>query len=204
MLAGGRGSRLGGAKACTQLAGVPLIAYPLRAARAADLEAIVIAKPGTPLPALEERVLHEPELPRHPLCGVVRALEYVAERGGAGELGAVAEQGEASPTRAVVVVACDLPFLTPELLQMLANIEGTAMAALDGRAQPTLCRCERRDLPALREALARSLAFQEALAERSPRIVGELELARFGDPERLLFNVNSETDLARAEGWLQS
>jgi molybdenum cofactor guanylyltransferase len=49
VLAGGRGSRLGGAKAMAELAGRPLIAYPLAALAAAGLDAFVVAKPGNDL-----------------------------------------------------------------------------------------------------------------------------------------------------------
>ena len=62
ILAGGRGSRLGGEKATVQLGGRPLISYPLAAMKAAVGEAVVLAKPMTRLPALEGvRVAFEPE-----------------------------------------------------------------------------------------------------------------------------------------------
>ena len=45
VLAGGRGSRLGGAKPTAELAGRPLISYPLAALAEAGLDAAVVAKP---------------------------------------------------------------------------------------------------------------------------------------------------------------
>ena len=73
VLAGGRGSRLGGDKAMAVLGGQALISYPLAAARQAGLEeAIVVAKRSSRLPSLAGRVRYEPELPEHPLCGIVR------------------------------------------------------------------------------------------------------------------------------------
>ncbi|MBK5220825.1 MAG: NTP transferase domain-containing protein, partial [Thermoleophilia bacterium] len=42
VLAGGSGSRIGGAKATVELAGRPLIAYPLAALEAAGVEAVVV------------------------------------------------------------------------------------------------------------------------------------------------------------------
>ena len=65
VLAGGRGSRLGGAKATALLAGEPLIAHVLRAA--AGFETVVVAKRATPLPAVDVPVWIEPDEPFHPL-----------------------------------------------------------------------------------------------------------------------------------------
>jgi molybdenum cofactor guanylyltransferase len=187
VLAGGRGERLGGAKAMTPLGGRPLICHPLAAARGAGLEALVVAKPSTRLPPLAEVVLHEPERPRHPLCGVITALEHAAAR---------------SPAPAVLLLACDMPFLTSPLLGWLASLEGAAMAEVDGRPQPLLSRCLPAHLPLLRRALEERRSLSGALRELAPRVVDEHELARFGSPERLCFNVNDAEDLRRAEEWL--
>jgi len=187
VLAGGRGRRLGGAKAMTPLGGRPLICHPLAAARDAGLETVVVAKRSTRLPPLRERVAHEPESPHHPLSGVLTALELAATR---------------SPAPAVLLLACDMPFLTSPLLGWLARLEGTSMTVLDGRPQPLLARCTPGHLPVLREALAERRSLTAAIEALSPRLVDERELARFGSPERLCFNVNDADDLRRAEEWL--
>lgn len=186
VLAGGRGERLGGAKPSATLGGRALIEYPLRVAAAAGLEALVVAKSDSPLPPLQVPLLLEPELPRHPLQGLVSALEHArAQRVGA-----------------VLGVACDMPFLEPGLLDWLARIDGAAIAWNAHGPQPALCRCEIAHLPALRGSLAREQALTSALLGLRPRIVGVQELARFGDPERLCFNVNSPEELALAQRWL--
>ncbi len=169
------------------LGGRPLISYPLAAARDAGLEAVVVAKPGTRLPALAEPVLLEPELPRHPLCGLLTALEHAAGR---------------SPAPAVLLLACDMPFLTAPLLEWLASLDGAAMAEVGGRAQPLLARCLPAQLAVLQRALEQRRPLREAIAALGPQIVREPELARFGSPERLCFNVNDREDLRRAEEWL--
>lgn len=184
VLAGGSGERIGGAKPCVSLAGQPLISYPLRAAAAAGLRAVVIAKPDSPLPDLEVRIVHELSQPRHPLCGLVAALEH------------------APAGTAVLAVACDLPFLTTELLAWFAALPGAAVASSIAGLQPSLCRLAQAHLPALRASLKRSLPLRAALVALQPRVVGEGELERFGQPERLLFNVNSHAELALAEEWL--
>jgi molybdopterin-guanine dinucleotide biosynthesis protein A len=187
ILAGGSGSRIGGAKATVELAGRPLVAHALQAARGAGLQAVVVAKPATALPALSEQVLLEPAEPAHPLCGVIAALDFAAEQ---------------SPPADVVLSACDMPFLTGPLLRWMAGLPGAAMARVDDRLQPLLARCTTAHRSTLRDALARERSLSAALGELEPRIVDEQELRRFGSPERLCFSVNDASDLARAEGWM--
>lgn len=188
VLAGGRGERLGGNKAMALLGGRPLIERPLEAARGAGLEAIVIAKRSTALPPLREQVHYEPESPRHPLSGVIAALELAAER---------------SPAPAVLLLACDMPFLTSPLLDWLAGLDDVAMVEVGGRPQPLLARCVTARLPSLRAALASERPLRDAIAALAPRIIDACNLSRFGDPDRLCFNVNSREDLRIAETWLK-
>jgi molybdopterin-guanine dinucleotide biosynthesis protein A len=187
VLAGGRGERLGGNKAMARLGGRALIERPLEAARGAGLEAIVVAKRSTPLPLLREQMHYEPESPRHPLCGVIAALEFAAER---------------SPAPAVLLLACDMPFLTSPLLDWLASLDGSAMAEVGGRPQPLLSLCLPEHLPILRAALDEQHPLRDAMAALAPSIVDERELSRFGDPKRLCFNVNGPSDLRTAGCWL--
>jgi molybdopterin-guanine dinucleotide biosynthesis protein A len=197
VLAGGRGSRLGGDKAAAKLNGRPLYSYPLSAIEAAGLDAVVCTKPGgTPLssrgsfvvnsrtkePRDDLSVLEEPPEPRHPLCGIVAAL-------GLG--------------RPVVAVACDLPFVAPGLIELLAQApEPLVVPTLGGRPQPLLARYEPSLLPQLAGALEREEPLTRTVESLRPRLLGEDELARFGDPRRLLFNVNDRDDLRQAEALL--
>jgi hypothetical protein len=52
----------------------------------------------------------------------------------------------------------------------------------------------------LEEAMERGDPSSEAVLALEPRIVPEDDVRRFGDPAKLLFNVNTEEDLKRAEG----
>lgn len=181
VLAGGRGSRIGGAKATTELAGRPLIAYPLAALEAAGLEPMVVAKPSSELPPLDCAVIREPELPQHPLCGIVAALR--AARG-----------------RAVVVVACDMPLVNPGLLAHLAAASDPLLTpAIDGRLQPLQARYGPELGPRLEAALEREEPLRRTVESLGPRLLGSEELSRFGDPERILLNLNNRDDLHRAE-----
>jgi len=187
VLAGGQATRMGGAKATLALRGRPLISYPLAAAREAGLQAVVVAKHATALPALAEPVIVEPEHPIHPLCGVLAALDFAAAR---------------PDEPAVLVAACDMPFLTGPLLAWLAGLQGPVMATLEGLPQPMLARVEPAHRARLQSALDSQAALGAALSSLSPRLVAERELGRFGEPARLLFNVNRPQDLRTAEGWL--
>jgi molybdopterin-guanine dinucleotide biosynthesis protein A len=183
VLAGGRGSRLGGGKATIELGGRPLISYPLAAIEAAGLEAVVVTKPGEE-PRDDVVVLEEPELPRHPLTGIVAALRAVAGR-------------------PIVVVACDLPFVAPGLIELLAAAaKPLVLPILDGRPQPLLGRYEPSLLPRLEVALEREEPLTRTVEALGPRLLAEDELARFGDPRRLLFNVNDPDDLRQARALL--
>jgi molybdenum cofactor guanylyltransferase len=182
VLAGGQGSRLGGEKASAELLGRPLISYPLEAAAAAGLETVVVAKPSTQLPALDVPILREPEEPRHPLCGVLAALD---------------RQGDAAPG-AVLALGCDMPFLEPGLLEWLARLDGAALLETADRLQPLpgLYPAESRDRIA--EAIAESEPMGLTLTALRARRVRPDELERFGEPRRLLFNINEPEDLRYA------
>ena len=78
VLAGGLGRRMGaaGGKAAVELAGRPLFHYPVAALRGAGLRVVLVTKPATAL-ASETGIERwtEPELPRHPLTGIIHALD---------------------------------------------------------------------------------------------------------------------------------
>jgi molybdenum cofactor guanylyltransferase len=185
VLAGGNGRRIGGAKALRPLAGRPLICHPLQAAHAAGLEALVVAKPATALPpGLPAQVLHEPHWPTHPLCGALTALSFAETR---------------SPSPAVLLLACDMPFLTAALLAWLAELDGAALAEVGGHSQPLPARLTSAHRQPLSEALAAQASLRDALSSLAPRIISERELSRFGCPQHLCFNVNDSEDLSLAE-----
>jgi molybdopterin-guanine dinucleotide biosynthesis protein A len=181
VLAGGAGSRLGGAKPLLEVAGRPLILHALAAVDAAGLEPLVVAKRDTPLPPLECELVIEADEPRHPLCGIVAALR-------------------AAGGRPIVALACDMPLVAPDLLAALAAAgEPLVVPYVEGRTQPLLARYEPSLLPELDAALPRSEPLRRTVEALAPRLLDEAELARFGDPRLLVFNINAPDDAARAE-----
>jgi molybdopterin-guanine dinucleotide biosynthesis protein A len=176
VLAGGEGRRIGGGKAGRVLAGKPLAAYPAEALQAVCERVAIVAKPGTELPPLEgvERWDDEPAEPRHPLTGIVHALERAG--------------GEP-----VLVCAADMPFLTPEALSTLMAAGGSAQAAVavsGGVLQPVLAVYA----PAALDSLRR--AQPDAPLTRT---VEALDPARVALPPPLTRSVDTEEDLQAAE-----
>ena len=191
VLAGGAGRRIGGTKAIVALRGTPLVVYPLRALQAVLAEVVVVAKGDTELPPLPGvAVWHEPDEPRHPLAGIVHALERAGPPAGA--------EGE---RRSILVCAGDLPFVRPQLVETLVRADAYGAAAVvprvGGRLQPLLARYD----PAALEPLAAALAtapppsLTAAVLALAPRVL-ELE------DELPFFNVNLPEDLLTAAGLL--
>jgi molybdopterin-guanine dinucleotide biosynthesis protein A len=120
---------MAGDKAGALLAGRPLVEYPVLALQSRLEEVAVIARPGTQLPALPGGAMRidEAEGPRHPMAGVVAALE-------------------AAGGRPVLVLACDLPQAGEATVDaLLAEPAGGSLviaAVAQGRVQPLMARYE--------------------------------------------------------------
>jgi molybdenum cofactor guanylyltransferase len=184
VLAGGASARMGAPKATVELDGRPLILYPLRALEAAGLPAHVVAKRRSDVPP-GVRVWLEPDSPSHPLLGIVTALRQAA-----------------TP---VVVLACDLPFATPELVELLAGLDApAAVPSVGGRLHGLAARYEPSVLSELERALDAGRSLRSALCSLQPRLLTAEELRPAGDPELMLFNVNGPADLERARELLRS
>jgi molybdenum cofactor guanylyltransferase len=184
ILAGGRSTRLERPKATAPLGGRPLLEYPLRALESAALQTVVVAKRDTPLPPDAAPLWEEPDEPVHPLLGIVTALEQ-------------------ADGRAVLACACDLPFVSADLAARIAGDRAHLVVPRTGeRLHPLFARYTHGLLPALREALRSEAPLHEALVGLRPVILDEHDLRPFGDPGRLLFNVNTPDDLERAEAML--
>jgi molybdopterin-guanine dinucleotide biosynthesis protein A len=188
VLAGGAGRRLGGDKALARLGPHPLIAYPLQALRGVLRDVAVVAKAATALPPAAQlggaEVWREPDEPRHPLVGILHALERA---GG----------------RSIVVCAIDLPFVTSALLRDLAFADacGTPAVLVTGRAsglQPLLGRYEPQAAALLGAAADGFQApLRRTVAAIGPRLIPV-------DDDRTLFNVNDPGDLSAAGRLVES
>ncbi len=187
VLVGGQGTRLGGAKPDTPVAGVPMVERVAAAVRAVAVETRLVGRP----PATD---VGWPTLPdRTPDAGPLGGLE------------AALVEAEAHDLDAVLLVACDLPLLEPEPLSRLADELGDALAVAPARHGGVDAACaiySIRTLPAVRAALRsgdRSLhALFRAVGGRGvdPSALGI-------EPGRHLMNVNVPGDLHRAEHLLR-
>jgi molybdopterin-guanine dinucleotide biosynthesis protein A len=176
VLAGGEGSRFGRrSKPEVLLAGRPLVSYPVAALREVCERVAVVCKRGTSLPTLggAER-WDEPDVPRHPLTGIVHALEHAG--------------GEP-----VLVCAADMPFVTADACRTLVAAPNKALAvvaAADGVLQPTFAVYAPQALGTLRAAPDDA---------RLTDTVEELNPTRVAFPARLVKSVNTPKELAEAE-----
>ena len=121
---------------------------------------------------------------------------------GMGTLGGIYTGIEAARNEWALVVACDLPFLSPPLIAYMAGLRDGVDAVVPvivGRPEPTHALYSRRCIPAITERLeAGELKASGFLDSVRVRYVSEDEARRF-DPELLsFFNVNRPDDLARA------
>ena len=183
LLAGGLGSRMGGgSKPATELAGRPLAAYPAEALAEVCESVAVVCKPDSELPELPgvER-WEEPAEPRHPLVGIVHALERAGEP--------------------VLVCAADMPFVTADALRsLLAGAHGSGdsppavVAVAAGVLQPVLGLYA----PAALESLRAAAADGPLTAA-----VEALDPGRVALPPALVRSVNTPEELAAAEAELR-
>lgn len=189
VLAGGRATRLPG-KPLAQLGRRTLVMHAVAAVRAAGLTPVIAGKRADDaLRAMAEAeslcYLGEPDEPVHPLFGVANALEALGEP--------------------IVVIAADMPFVPPPFLRHLAGHSpvpgGAAVVEVGGRLEPLLGSYD----PGAREHLA-AAAELEASAQQALRALGPLldvidepVLTQFGDPQRLVWDVDDPAALAAAE-----
>lgn len=182
VLAGGASSRFGSPKAAAELAGRPLISYPLDAMRAAGLPVLIVAKADNDLTDLAggAELLVEPDEPRHPLRGIVSALQYA--------------------TGPIVVCACDMPFVGGGVIKMLAGLpDNLAVAQAGGFPQPMLGRYTPAVLDVLAESLAAEVSVRDTLIRAGARLLPPEALAPFGDPDRIVRDIDTREDLDAAE-----
>ena len=177
VLAGGRGSRLGGEKAAVELAGRPLLAWAVDALRPVVSDVVVVAKPGSALPPCEHEVWREPQADFHPRHGILHALRR-------------------ADGRTLLVVPVDMPLVPPELLELLLDAVSAgfpvAIPHTEGRMHP-LCGAFAPEAFAPMAAAPADEPLTRTLDALGAVVVGAAEHAA------RLVNVNTPDDLARAE-----
>jgi molybdopterin-guanine dinucleotide biosynthesis protein A len=172
ILAGGAGRRMSGAsKALVELDGRPLAAHVAETLAGACDEVAIVCKRGTELPDLDGVARwDEPDEPRHPLTGIVHALE----RAGA----------------PVLVCAVDMPWVTADACRSLLDAAPGGLAAVAVGAGE-MC-------PVLGVYAPDTLDVLRAAPPDAPLrdTVAALDPVRVALPPPLLRSVNEPGDLA--------
>jgi molybdopterin-guanine dinucleotide biosynthesis protein A len=122
---------------------------------------------------------------------------------GAGALGGIYTALMEAPTEQVIVIGCDMPFVTAPFLTFLAarGAEHEAVVPADTRGRHPLCASYSRSTASRFRARidAGQLRVLDALADVAVQELGPDELAPFNRDGRLLFNVNTPDDYAHAQ-----
>ena len=184
ILAGGRARRLGGApKALLEIGGVRIIDRQLAALRAVAGAICIVG-----------------DTARYGGFGVPVIGDALPD---AGALGGIYTALVWSPAPRVIVVACDLPFLSPGLLRRLGEpAAADVVVPRSARGYEPLCAAWHvRAAAVLRRRIVRGeLKASDAIGDVTAEEIGPEALAQC-DPRGLLFvNVNTSHDYERAQG----
>lgn len=182
--AGGQSSRMGRDKAMLRLNGVPLIERVLRQVVGLGDELLITTNDMDRYSYLGVRLVSD----AHP---------------GAGALHGLLTALQAARHEQVLIVGCDMPFLSRPLLLHLVNQAELALVVVpmhDGEFEPLLAIYSKACIPAIEQSIAcgkrRMISFFPQIELMT---VDEQTLAQL-DPQGLsFFNVNTPEDLERAE-----
>ncbi len=180
ILIGGRATRYGGRdKSLLTVEGRTILARQLDAAAAVSDEILLVGRPGTVLPPSPGRLVHD----RVPDCGPLGGLDAALH---------------ASGGDAVLLLACDMPFVTGAFLRHLAETAAgvDAVVPRTERGYHPLCAVYAQTCrePVSRRLAARQLRMLDLLSEVRVRVVERRNIDEYGTPERLLANVNTPAD----------
>jgi molybdopterin-guanine dinucleotide biosynthesis protein A len=188
ILAGGQARRLGGRdKSALRVGARSILERQLGVLRALTSHILIVG--------------HHPPPPGRKSAGAdVRVVEDRIE--GAGALGGLYTALVEAPTEQVLVIACDMPFISAPFLIALAALGAGVDAAVprDGHGPHPLCASyDRRIADRLKTRIdAGALRIADALSDLHVRDIGPDEVAPFDPDGRLLTNVNTPGDYERA------
>lgn len=187
ILAGGQGTRLGHPKWQLTLTGRRVVAALIAQLHFAG-EVLVASRDPAAVAGLPARLVADPFGASGPLAGIAAGLA-------------------ASTDAHNLVVACDMPFVSPalgrHLMTILARGYDAAVPCPNGWPEPTFAAYARSCLPAIERRTAagqfKVTGFYDDV--RTYRLA-EAELARYGPRELCFLNINTPEDLSLAEALL--
>ena len=122
---------------------------------------------------------------------------------GCGPLGGLHAALTAARGDALFLVACDMPYVSSPFIAYLLSLAGDAdiVVPQSERGYHPLCAVYTRAClePVAARLADRRLKMRELVADMRTRVVTVEEIRRFGDPDRLLANVNTPADYASLE-----
>jgi molybdopterin-guanine dinucleotide biosynthesis protein A len=185
IIAGGAATRLGGLpKSALRVDGRSIAEYLLEVTRATFPRVLVVANDAAPWSGLGVEVIPDVHRDAGPLAGIHAALLATVRHAG------------------VVCVAGDMPFVAPQLLELLRDHAPAAAALVPrvgGRAEPLLARWGAACLPVVAARLAAGQRAVHAIFDAVATAWLDEPALRAVDPDlRSFTNVNTPEDLARA------
>jgi molybdopterin-guanine dinucleotide biosynthesis protein A len=181
--AGGLSSRMGRPKALIELAGRPIIARVL--------EALV--------PAVDDVLIvtNTPEL--YAFLNLPMVGDVYPDHG---SLGGIYSGLKTARGQAAFTVACDMPFLHPEVVKLVVGRAGegdVVIPRVGGQLETMHAAYGKACLPHIAEQLVSGqLRIVDLLDHVRVVEIGETDVARFRDPRIAFMNVNTPDELERA------
>ena len=189
LLAGGNSRRMGEDKRYLVVGEQTLLERGLAVLRSLFQQVLVVIAQDSPPLDIDARVVRD----LLPDCG---------------SLGGLYSGLTEATTPYIFVVACDMPFLAPEVIAQFTSRRATAdivMAKLAGRLHPMHALYGKRCLPVVEQMIrARQLKIQDMVSHASLRVhyVTEVDLLTIDPSGRSFHNVNTPADLAVARSLL--
>jgi molybdopterin-guanine dinucleotide biosynthesis protein A len=186
ILAGGKSTRMGSDKAFVELDGRTLLSQSLDLARSVTPDVRVVGDPAkfSPFAPVVEDVF--------PNCGPLAGI-HAALR--------------ASPTDLNLILAVDVPFLSPALLQYLIkrarnSASATVTIAQAGGGWQPLCAVYRKQFADAAEQSLRAghNRIDKLFEGTRTQVIREEELEAAGFPAKMFRNLNTQKELANARG----
>jgi len=182
ILAGGKSSRYGTNKALAKINGIPLIENVIRVMGSLFKDLVLITNTPDEYAYLELPMYEDLIKGLGPIGGIYTALNSITNDAG-------------------FFVACDMPFLNPDLIRHLVGIRGdfdVVVPEISGKMETLHALYAGRCIPAVRKLIdVHEYQTIRIFPEVSVRYLKENEIRRF-DPElRSFFNINRPEELGR-------
>ncbi|MBI5815757.1 MAG: molybdenum cofactor guanylyltransferase [Nitrospinae bacterium] len=183
ILAGGKSVRMGRDKAFVEVEGVPMIERVIAAARQCSANVIIIA--------------NEPE--KYQKSGLPVHTDKVK---GMGPLSGLVTAFEATGAGAVMMIACDMPYISPAMIRHILSRYlkgcGAVIPYAFGREQGLCAIYERRLLEKFTERIGRGdIQFNEFRMNIEKVNISETELKAVEGDLRSFININDEEELRK-------